>query len=55
MEFGKEQCRALRGSFDLRNIVSIVLSSYLRRAIQTTVLSFGPSLSRSDVRFLILP
>lgn len=32
-----------------------MLSSPLRRAIQTTVLSFGPTLSRKGVPFLVIP
>jgi broad specificity phosphatase PhoE len=54
-EHGKEQCRTLRDTFPLHDIISIVFSSPLRRAIQTTILSFGPTLARQNVRFAVLP
>ncbi|KAF2133664.1 phosphoglycerate mutase-like protein [Dothidotthia symphoricarpi CBS 119687] len=54
-EEGKAQCRQLHDTFAYREIIDLVLSSPLRRAIQTTVLSFGPTLSRKKVPYLLLP
>ena len=39
----------------MHNVISVVMSSPLRRAIQTTVLAFGPTLSRPEVSFEIIP
>ena len=52
---GKEQCRLLKSTFTHHNDVDIVISSPLRRTIQTTALSFGPALSRKGVPFMLLP
>ncbi|KAF2257847.1 phosphoglycerate mutase-like protein [Lojkania enalia] len=54
-ENGKTQCRQLQESFAYHDTIDLVLSSPLRRAIQTTVLSFGPALSRQDVPYLVIP
>jgi broad specificity phosphatase PhoE len=45
----------LQDSFAYHDIIDLVLSSPLRRAIQTTVLSFGPTLSRKGVPYLVIP
>lgn len=51
---GKAQCRSLRDSFKYHDIINLVLTSPLRRTIQTAALSFGPILKR-DVQFLAVP
>jgi hypothetical protein len=45
----------LQKTFPLHNIIDIVLSSPLCRAIQTTMLSFGPTLARPKAPFLVVP
>lgn len=52
---GKEQCRALSAAFEHHGDVDIVFASPLRRTIQTAALSFGPTLSRNEVPFVLLP
>ncbi|KAF2638393.1 phosphoglycerate mutase-like protein [Massarina eburnea CBS 473.64] len=54
-EEGKRQCRELQTSFAHHETIELLLSSPLRRAIQTTVLSFSPILSRKEVPYLVLP
>ncbi|KAF2200607.1 phosphoglycerate mutase-like protein [Delitschia confertaspora ATCC 74209] len=54
-ERGKEQCKVLKSSFPYHDKVSLVLSSPLRRAIQTAVLGLGPSISRPEVPYLVIP
>ncbi|KAF2466626.1 phosphoglycerate mutase-like protein [Lindgomyces ingoldianus] len=54
-EEGKRQCRELQDSFAYHDTINLVLSSPLRRAIQTTVLTFGPTLSRKEVPYLVIP
>jgi broad specificity phosphatase PhoE len=53
-EKGKAQCRELRNSFQHHDTINLVVTSPLRRTIQTASLSFGPVLAR-DVRFLAIP
>lgn len=52
---GKDQCRALRSTFAHHNSIDIVFASPLRRTIQTAALSFGPTLARNEVPFVLLP
>lgn len=54
-EKGKSQCSNLKSHFPYYNDISIVMSSPLRRAIQTASFSFGPIISRSDGQFLLVP
>ncbi|OXV06131.1 hypothetical protein Egran_06101 [Elaphomyces granulatus] len=52
---GKAQCSQLREEFPYHYSISIVMSSPLRRAIQTAAFSFGPTLRRPDVQYLAVP
>jgi hypothetical protein len=52
---GKQQCRTLSAAFPYHKEVDIVFASPLRRTIQTASLSFGPTLAREDVPFVLLP
>ncbi|KAH3939205.1 hypothetical protein HBI25_194960 [Parastagonospora nodorum] len=52
---GKEQCRALSAAFPHHQNVETVFASPLRRTIQTAALSFGPTLARKEVPFILLP
>lgn len=51
---GKSQCQELSKSFKHHETIDLVLTSPLRRTIQTAALSFGPTLSR-DVQFIAVP
>ncbi|KAF2274086.1 phosphoglycerate mutase family protein-like protein [Westerdykella ornata] len=51
---GKDQCRALCESFQDHDKIDLVVTSPLRRTIQTASLSFGPVLARS-VPFVAVP
>lgn len=52
---GKEQCRALKEAFPHHHKVGAVIASPLRRTIQTASLSFGPTLARKEVPFVLHP
>jgi broad specificity phosphatase PhoE len=52
---GKEQCRTLSSNFKHHQDIDVVFASPLRRTIQTAALSFGPTLSRKEVPFVLLP
>jgi broad specificity phosphatase PhoE len=52
---GKDQCRTLSAAFPYHKEVDIVFTSPLRRTIQTASLSFGPTLARENVPFVLLP
>lgn len=54
-EVGKAQCRHLRSKFPYHGKIDIVFASPLRRTIQTAALSFGPTLQRQEVPFVLLP
>lgn len=54
-ELGKQQSRDLRERFDKHNSISLVLSSPLTRAIQTTVIAFAPAIARPEVEYLLIP
>ncbi|KAF2706222.1 phosphoglycerate mutase-like protein [Pleomassaria siparia CBS 279.74] len=52
---GKSQCHALQSTFEHHNAIDLVLASPLRRTIQTAALSFGRTLARNEVPFVLLP
>jgi broad specificity phosphatase PhoE len=52
---GKQQCVQQRKTFPYHNTISIVMSSPLRRVIRTAALSFGSTLKRPDVQYLLVP
>lgn len=52
---GKQQCDHLSKTFPFHDKVDLMVSSPLRRTIQTAVLSFGPVLARKEVPFLLHP
>ncbi|ORY14653.1 histidine phosphatase superfamily [Clohesyomyces aquaticus] len=52
---GISQCVRLRDSFPHHHTIDLVLSSPLCRAIQTAILSFGPTLARPEVPYLVIP
>ncbi|KUJ13857.1 phosphoglycerate mutase family protein-like protein [Mollisia scopiformis] len=52
---GHTQCQALQATFPHHSTIEIILSSPLRRAIQTAIHSFAPALLRPDVNFLLVP
>lgn len=54
-DHGKSQCRRLKQDFRDHDKVSIIMSSPLRRAIQTASLAFGPTIRRQDVSYLLVP
>jgi broad specificity phosphatase PhoE len=54
-QLSKQQSRDLCASFDKHDTISLVLSSPLTRAIQTTVLAFGPMFARPDVEYMVIP
>jgi broad specificity phosphatase PhoE len=54
-ELGKQQCLALRDSFPDHGIVSLVVTSPLRRALETTILAFAPTLARPEVPCIAQP
>ncbi|KAF8859758.1 phosphoglycerate mutase family protein-like protein [Acephala macrosclerotiorum] len=53
--YGRTQCQHLQQTFPHHSSVEIVLSSPLRRAIQTAIHSFSPALLRPEVKFLLVP
>lgn len=54
-EKGKGQCADLCKRFKYHNDINLVVTSPLRRTIQTASLSFGPVLARDDVPFIAVP
>ena len=54
-ELGRSQCAQLREKIDLFEDIELVLSSPLRRAIQTTCLAFDPLLARPEIPLLLVP
>ncbi|KAG9700865.1 phosphoglycerate mutase family protein, partial [Aureobasidium melanogenum] len=52
---GKSQCRDLSASFAHHDSVALVVSSPLRRALQTAVHAFAPALQRDGVRVVLQP
>ncbi|KAI5238840.1 PGAM-domain-containing protein [Aureobasidium subglaciale] len=54
-ELGKSQCRELSNSFSNHDSIALIVSSPLRRALQTAVHAFAPALQRDDVKLLLQP
>ncbi|KAF2689834.1 phosphoglycerate mutase-like protein [Lentithecium fluviatile CBS 122367] len=52
---GKSQCTHLRRTYPHHSTISLILSSPLRRTIQTAAYSFAPALEREEVKFVCLP
>ncbi|KAE8444330.1 hypothetical protein EG329_000640 [Mollisiaceae sp. DMI_Dod_QoI] len=52
---GHTQCQQLQQTFPHHSSVQIVLSSPLRRAIQTAIHSFAPALLRPDINLMLVP
>lgn len=52
---GKLQCQHLSRTFTHHGDIDIIFSSPLRRTIQTAAYSFGPTLARKEVPFVLLP
>ncbi|KAI4736421.1 PGAM-domain-containing protein [Aureobasidium sp. EXF-12298] len=52
---GKSQCRDLSTAFPNHESVSLIVSSPLRRALQTSVHAFAPALQRDGVKVLLQP
>lgn len=51
---GEQQCRELNDRFPYHDSVDLLVSSPLRRTIQTTLLSFTPEIARG-VKYFALP
>ncbi|KAI5266523.1 PGAM-domain-containing protein [Aureobasidium subglaciale] len=54
-KLGKSQCRELSNSFSNHDSIALIVSSPLRRALQTAVHAFAPALQRDDVKLLLQP
>lgn len=54
-DHGKRQCQRLKHEFPEHDKISIVMSSPLRRAIQTASFAFGPAIRRQNVPYLLVP
>ncbi|KAF2642888.1 phosphoglycerate mutase family protein-like protein [Massarina eburnea CBS 473.64] len=52
---GKQQCAALSSKFPHHDTVDLVVASPLRRTVQTAAYSFGPTLARPEVPFILHP
>ncbi|THY90442.1 PGAM-domain-containing protein [Aureobasidium pullulans] len=52
---GKSQCCDLKASFSHHDSVELIVSSPLRRALQTAVHAFTPALQRGEVKLLLQP
>ncbi|KAF1957033.1 phosphoglycerate mutase family protein [Byssothecium circinans] len=52
---GKQQCAELSSKFPHHATVDLVIASPLRRTVQTAAYSFGPTLARSEVPFILHP
>lgn len=53
-EYGIEECQTLEGRFPFQSSVGLIVSSPLRRTLQTAVCSFQPAITRG-VRIVALP
>ncbi|KAI4197364.1 MAG: hypothetical protein LQ346_003017 [Caloplaca aetnensis] len=51
--FGEQQCRDLNARFPYHDSVDLLVSSPLRRTIQTTLLSFTPEIARGVKNFAL--
>lgn len=54
-EKGKSQAAALRDQFPYSDRIDLVISSPLRRAIQTASIALGPTIARPEVNYLLVP
>jgi broad specificity phosphatase PhoE len=54
-DIGRSQCRTLQDEFQYHLSVDLIVASPMRRTIQTAALSFGPTLARPEVPFLLTP
>ncbi|KAG9950372.1 phosphoglycerate mutase family protein, partial [Aureobasidium melanogenum] len=52
---GKSQCKDLRASFAHHDSMALIVSSPLRRALQTAVHAFAPALQRDGVKTILQP
>ncbi|KAG9602750.1 phosphoglycerate mutase family protein, partial [Aureobasidium melanogenum] len=52
---GKSQCRDLKASFAHHDSVALIVSSPLRRALQTAVHALAPALQRDGVKVVLQP
>ncbi|KAI4142245.1 MAG: hypothetical protein L6R39_005022 [Caloplaca ligustica] len=52
--FGEQQCRELSARFPHHSSIDLLVSSPLRRTMQTTLIAFKPELSRG-VKYIALP
>lgn len=52
---GIAQCHELRDKFPYHDSIDLVIASPLRRTIQTAAHSFGPTLARTEVPFVLVP
>ena len=52
---GKQQCADLSAVFPHHATANLVVASPLRRTVQTASYSFGPTLKRDEVPFLLMP
>jgi broad specificity phosphatase PhoE len=52
---GRDQCTRLSKAFPYHSDIDFVISSPLRRTIQTTTLAFGDILSKRDLKVLLEP
>ncbi|CAI6325460.1 unnamed protein product [Periconia digitata] len=52
---GKEQCATLSSVYPHHATADLVLASPLRRTVQTASYSFGPTLARDEVPFVLVP
>ncbi|KAF2107714.1 histidine phosphatase superfamily [Lophiotrema nucula] len=52
---GRSQCANLQKTFPDHDKIDLVLSSPMRRTIQTAVYSFAPTLARKEVPYLVIP
>lgn len=52
---GRSQALALRDTFPYTEHIDSVMSSPLRRAIQTASLAFAPTIARPDIKYTLIP
>ncbi|KAI0550351.1 histidine phosphatase superfamily [Xylaria curta] len=52
---GKSQCRELKDNFPDLERISTVITSPLRRAMQTAAIAFAPAINREGVQFIAHP
>ncbi|KAH8674593.1 histidine phosphatase superfamily [Tricladium varicosporioides] len=52
---GRSQCHTLRETFPYHSSIEIIMSSPLRRTIQTSLTSFAPALKQKEIPVLLVP